>query len=63
MMRRVVFRARRRRPAKGAVFAEYLVLLTVVGIGVVAGIAAVRLALITEIGDLFTAIANVTCPP
>ena len=47
---------------KGAVFVEYLLLLTLVGIGVIAGLAAVRLALLNELSELAQAIANITCP-
>ena len=35
--------------AKGSVFVEYLLLLTLVGIGVIVGLAAVRTALINEL--------------
>lgn len=40
------------------VFVEYLLLLTIVGIGAIAGLAAVRGALINELLELAAAIAN-----
>ena len=46
----------------GAVFVEYLLLLTLVGIGVIAGLATVRVALLNELNDLAQAIANINCP-
>ncbi len=53
---------RLRTEVKGAVFVEYLLLLTLVGIGVIAGLAAVRTALLNELSELAQAIANITCP-
>ena len=41
---------------RGAVFVEYLLLLTLVGIGVVVGLATLRSALINELSDLANAI-------
>jgi len=46
----------------GSVFVEYLLLLTLVGIGVIVGLAAVRTALINELVDLATAISSIACP-
>lgn len=46
----------------GAVFVEYLLLLTLVGIGVIAGLATVRTALLNELNDLAQAIANINSP-
>jgi Flp pilus assembly pilin Flp len=40
----------------GAVFVEYLLLLTLVGIGVIAGLATVRMSLLNELADLANAI-------
>lgn len=40
----------------GSVFVEYLLLLTLVGIGVIAGLATVRTALLNELNDLAQAI-------
>ena len=45
-----------RTQVQGSVFVEYLLLLTLVGIGVIAGLAALRVALINELNDLATAI-------
>lgn len=45
---------------RGGVFVEYLLLLTIVGIGVIAGLATVRSALIAELLDLANAIASIT---
>lgn len=41
---------------RGVVFAEYLLLLTLVGIGVIVGLATLRSALINELNDLANAI-------
>ena len=49
-----------RRDCRGGIFVEYLLLLTIVGIGVIAGLAAVRAALISELIDLAGAIASIT---
>ena len=43
----------------GAVFVEYLLLVTLVGIGVIAGIATVRAALLNELSELAAAIAAI----
>ena len=48
------------RSEQGSVFVEYLLLLTIVGIGVIAGLATVRSALIAELLDLANAIASIT---
>jgi len=50
------------RKRNGSVFVEYLLLLTLVGIGVIAGLAAVRGALISELFDLADAIKGIECP-
>ena len=44
----------------GGVFVEYLLLLTIVGIGVIAGLANVRGALLNELLELASAIAAIT---
>jgi len=41
---------------RGTVFVEYLLLVTLVGIGVIVGLATVRTALINELNDLAQAI-------
>lgn len=43
--------------ARGSVFVEYLLLLTIVGIGVIAGLATLRGALLNELIELANAIA------
>jgi Flp pilus assembly pilin Flp len=43
----------------GSVFVEYLLLLTIVGIGVIAGLATVRGALLNELVELAKAIAAI----
>jgi pilus assembly protein Flp/PilA len=46
--------------ARGGVFVEYLLLMTIVGIGVIAGLATVRGALLNELLELAAAIAAIT---
>ena len=41
---------------RGAIFVEYIILLTLVGIGVIVGLACVRSALVNELLDLANAI-------
>ncbi len=58
-MKRIVKSLRRlMRQTEGAVFVEYLLLLTIVGIGAIAGLAAVRGALINELIELAQAIVT-----
>ena len=45
---------------RGSVFVEYLLLLTIVGIGVIAGLAMVRGSLLNELLELAEAITNLT---
>jgi len=60
---RLVGRLRQlRRDVGGSIFVEYLLLLTLVGIGVIVGLAAVRTALINELLDLAQAINAISCP-
>ncbi len=50
---------RRQRPEvarRGSVFVEYILLVTIVGIGVIVGLAVVRVALVNELQDLANAI-------
>ncbi len=47
---------------RGSVFVEYLLLATIVGIGVIAGLAAVRTALIKELVDLARSITAINWP-
>lgn len=44
------------RRLKGSIFVEYLLLLSIVGIGVIVGLASVRTALVNELVDLANAI-------
>ena len=48
-----------RNQVHGAVFTEYLLLVTLVGIGVIAGIATLRVALLNELSELADAIAAI----
>lgn len=41
---------------RGSVFVEYILLVTIVGIGVIVGLAVVRVALVNELQDLANAI-------
>jgi pilus assembly protein Flp/PilA len=45
---------------RGGVFVEYLLLLTIVGIGVIAGLATLRGALLNELLELAEAIAGIS---
>ena len=56
MRRLILFYRKLRNECSGAVFVEYLLLLTIVGIGAIAGLATVRGALIAELFDLAEAI-------
>ncbi len=44
--------------SRGSIFVEYLLLITIVGIGTIAGLASVRGALLSELVDLANAIAS-----
>ncbi len=48
-------------PRRGSVFVEYLLLLTIVGIGVIVGLVSVRGALVNELMDLANAINAINC--
>ena len=45
-----------KRRSKGSIFVEYILLVTIVGIGVIVGLAAIREALVNELIDLANAI-------
>ncbi len=62
MMRLFQIVWRLRHDDRGAVFVEYLLLLTLVGIGVICGLATLKDALISELNDLADAILAITCP-
>lgn len=51
-----IVRAQRR----GSVFVEYILLVTIVGIGVIVGLASVREALVNELVELANAINAIT---
>jgi Flp pilus assembly pilin Flp len=60
-MKRIISLARElRSQVQGSVFVEYLLLLTLIGIGVIVGLAAVRTALLNELNDLANAINAIT---
>lgn len=46
------------RDNRGSVFIEYLLLVTIVGIGTIAGLATIRGALLSELVDLADSIAS-----
>lgn len=46
---------------KGSVFVEYILLVTIVGIGVIVGLACLREALVNELLDLANAINAINC--
>jgi len=48
------------RDRRGSVFVEYILLLTIVGIGVIVGLATLKDALISELNDLAAAIKAIT---
>ena len=48
------------RDRRGGVFVEYILLLTIVGIGVIVGLATLKDALISELNDLAAAIKAIT---
>ena len=50
---------KKRQQRTGAVTVEYLLLVTLVGIGVLVGLAAVRTALDSELQDVAAAISNI----
>lgn len=62
MARFVRLLRRLRSDVRGAVFVEYMLLLTLVGIGVIIGLATVRDALLNELNDLASAINAIVCP-
>ena len=63
MRRLLITLALLRHDTRAAVFVEYLLLLTIVGIGVICGLATLKSALISELSDLAAAIQAITCPP
>ena len=62
MLKRLTKRVRRANlRRRGSVFVEYILLVTLVGIGIIAGLATVRNALINELFDLANAINAINC--
>lgn len=49
------------RRSKGSIFVEYILLVTIVGIGVIVGLACIREALVNELIDLANAINAINC--
>lgn len=64
MLRKLIrtFGSSRRRRHRGIVTIEYLLLVTLVGIGSIVGLALVRNALVTELNDVATAITQLNNP-
>lgn len=57
MLRKRNFKIRdQKRRSKGSIFVEYILLVTIVGIGVIVGLACIREALVNELIDLANAI-------
>jgi Flp pilus assembly pilin Flp len=52
-----------RSQVRGAVFVEYLLLLTLVGLGVIVGLSTLQNALINELNDLANAINAINVGP
>lgn len=50
-----------RNKREGSVFVEYILLITLVGLGVIVGLATVRVALVNELNDLANAINAINC--
>lgn len=61
MIRRLTRRLKRPSRRNGSVFVEYLLLVTIVGIGVIVGLACLRVALVNELLDLANAINAINC--
>jgi len=51
-----------RRDERGGVFVEYILLLTIVGLGAIVGVAVIRSALIDELAQLGQAISQIILP-
>ena len=61
MIRRLTRRLKMPTPRKGSIFVEYILLVTIVGIGVLVGLACLRVALVNELLDLANAINAINC--
>ncbi len=53
---------RLRRDERGGVFVEYILLVTIVGLGTIVGLALLRTALIDELNQLGQAISQIILP-
>lgn len=56
VLRRIRTRITGKKRTKGSIFVEYILLVTIVGIGVIVGLATIRSSLINELNDLANAI-------
>lgn len=54
-------RTKKTEKRRGTIFVEYILLVTLVGIGVIVGLATVRSALVNELFDLANAINAINC--
>ena len=61
VIRRLTHRLKRPNRRRGTVVVEYLLLVTIVGIGVLVGLACLRVALVNELLDLSNAINAINC--
>ncbi len=62
-MKKLIHRLQQLRDdVRGAVFVEYVLLITLVGIGVICGLATLKTSLIAELHDLANAIGAIVCP-
>ncbi|TWT51582.1 hypothetical protein KOR42_34700 [Thalassoglobus neptunius] len=60
-LRNVVAKKKSKKSLRGTIFVEYVLLLTIVGIGVLVGLACIRTALVNELIDLANAIEAINC--
>ena len=61
MIRRLTSRLKLPSRRRGSVFVEYILLVSIVGIGVIVGLACLRVALVNELLDLVNAINAINC--
>jgi pilus assembly protein Flp/PilA len=61
LRRKPAHRAQPSRRRTGSVFVEYILLVTIVGIGIIVGLACLREALVNELLDLAAAINAIDC--
>ncbi|MEW4490030.1 hypothetical protein AB1L42_18245 [Thalassoglobus sp. JC818] len=60
-LKNTIARPKRKQSRRGTIFVEYVLLLTIVGIGVLVGLACIRTALVNELIDLANAIEAINC--